>query len=103
MKKKICIIPVRLNSRRVPRKNFRLFAGLSLLEIAISSVRDANIFDEIYVCSDNQGAEKISNKMGVMFAKRSEEPANNERFLIDVVKEFIHQKKLDSEDRKSVV
>ena len=30
--------------------------------------------------------------MGVMFAKGLEEPANNER-LIDVVKEFINQRK----------
>ena len=36
--------------------------------------------------------------MGVMFAKRIEEPANNERFLIDVVKEFINQKKIEPDD-----
>ena len=46
---KIAVIPVRSGSKRLPKKNYRLFNSRTLVEIARDKCLDAGIFDKIVI------------------------------------------------------
>ena len=50
--KVIAMIPARLGSKRVKNKNLRLLGGKPLIAHVIETVKETNIFDEIYINSD---------------------------------------------------
>ena len=49
------IIPVRAGSQRVKNKNLKPFAGTTLLEIKIETLKKVQGIDEIIVSSDSEG------------------------------------------------
>lgn len=53
------LIPAKLNSRRIPGKNFRELCGKSLLERAIDSAIESGIFSRIIISSDTGRAFEI--------------------------------------------
>jgi len=71
MKKNICaLIAVRAGSKRVVNKNIRPFAGKSLLEIKINSIKEVSGIDKIFVSSDDDNMLKISESLGAISIKR---------------------------------
>ena len=61
--KRIAIIPARGGSKRIPKKNIRLFFGKPMLQYAISSSKKQP-FDEILVSSDDAEIIKIAESLG---------------------------------------
>ena len=57
--KKLCIIPARGGSKRLPRKNLKLLNGKPLIFHTIDSAIDSNIFDKIIFTSDNEEILKL--------------------------------------------
>jgi len=57
--KKICIIPARGGSKRLPRKNLKLLNGKPLIFHTIDSAIDSNIFDKIIFTSDSKEILKL--------------------------------------------
>lgn len=56
------VIPVRAGSKRLPRKNIIDFCGKSLTARCIETARAANIFNEIFVSTDDpELAEEAKN------------------------------------------
>ena len=49
----ICLIPARGGSKRIPRKNVRVFAGLPMIAHSLRAVREADVFDRISVSTDD--------------------------------------------------
>ena len=49
----ICIIPARGGSKRIPRKNIKLFCGKPMIEWAIAAAQSAGIFERIFVSTDD--------------------------------------------------
>lgn len=51
---KIAIIPVKVSSERVARKNFRAFTdkGASLLDLKIDQIKASGVYDRIYISTD---------------------------------------------------
>lgn len=49
----IAVIPARGGSKRIPRKNLRLFAGKPIMAYSIEAARDARLFDRIVVSTDD--------------------------------------------------
>ena len=49
----ICIIPARGGSKRIPRKNIRLFNGLPMIAWSIKAAQHSNCFDRIIVSTDD--------------------------------------------------
>ena len=94
----ICFIPVRKNSRRVFRKNFRIFSKISLLEIAVESALASDIFDRIVIGTDYEDLLLSKSNPLVEVYHRPEEKMDGERFLIDVVQEFIFANKFSNSD-----
>lgn len=69
MKKMVAVIPVRAGSQRVIDKNFRPFAGKSLLEHKLDLVKSLPV-DDIIINTDSEKAIEIAKKEGVSFHRR---------------------------------
>ena len=58
----ICMIPARLGSQRVKKKNLRLIDNKPLIQYIIESVNKCKIFDSIYLNSESDIFKKIAKK-----------------------------------------
>jgi pseudaminic acid cytidylyltransferase len=60
----IAIIPARGGSKRIPRKNIKLFYGVPVIAYAIKAARETEIFDEIIVSTDDKEIADIAQNFG---------------------------------------
>jgi N-acylneuraminate cytidylyltransferase len=60
----IAIIPARGGSKRIPRKNIKLFFGLPVISYAIARARECEVIDKVYVSTDDIEIADIANKFG---------------------------------------
>ena len=85
--KVIAMIPARLGSKRVKNKNLRLLGGKPLIAHVIETVKETNIFDEIYINSESDVFKQIADSYGINFYKRpselSTDEATNDDFTLD--------------------
>lgn len=65
----IAIIPIKSNSKRVPKKNFKMINGKPLYRYLLDNLSKCN-FDEIYVDSNSKQIEKYCLKKNYSFIKR---------------------------------
>jgi pseudaminic acid cytidylyltransferase len=61
---KIAVIPARGGSKRIPRKNIKLFHGKPMIAYAIDVARTSNIFDHIVVTTDDKEIAEIAKSCG---------------------------------------
>ncbi len=95
MSKTIAMIPARMGSKRVPKKNIRLLNGTPLISYIIRAAKESGCFDEIYVNSESDILGQIAKSEGVGFYKRpsslSTDTATNDGFVED----FLNQNDCD--------
>tara|TARA_B000000475_G_scaffold241280_1_gene211999 strand:- start:1158 stop:1838 length:681 start_codon:yes stop_codon:yes gene_type:complete len=60
----LCIIPARGGSKRIPRKNIKLFLGKPIISYSIKAAIEFGLFDEIIVSTDDVEIAEISKKYG---------------------------------------
>jgi len=89
MPKIVAMIPARMGSKRIPKKNIRLLNNKPLISYAIEAAKDAGCFDEIYVNSESSILEEIAESSGVKFFKRSPEMASDEATNDEFTNEFL--------------
>ena len=86
----IAMVPARMGSKRVKSKNLRLLDGRALIEHVLDTVSKINIFDEIYVNSEDEVFSGIAEKYGISFYKRpnhlSSDEATNDEFAYEFLK-----------------
>jgi CMP-N-acetylneuraminic acid synthetase/mannose-6-phosphate isomerase-like protein (cupin superfamily) len=84
------MIPARLGSKRIIKKNLRLLGDKPLIAYIIEAAKESEIFDEIYLNSEADIFGEIAKEYGISFYKRSETLASdtsiNDEFLGDFVK-----------------
>ena len=85
----VAMIPARMGSQRLKRKNLRKLGGLTLISSAIRKCIAADVFDEIWVNSEHSDFGEIAAQEGVHFHKRPPELANNTATSEDFVYEFL--------------
>lgn len=94
--KRLCIIPARGGSKRLPRKNVKLLNGKPLIFYTIDSVIKSDIFSKIIFTSDDDEILKVvsdnysSNVLDVV--KRPAELATDTSKVIDTVLHFLDDK-----------
>jgi CMP-N-acetylneuraminic acid synthetase len=88
---KIAMIPARMGSQRLKRKNLCLLGGVPLICHAIRKCVEADVFDEIWVNSEHGAFEEIAGQEGVRFHKRPEELADHQATSEDFVYEFLEK------------
>ncbi len=88
-KKIIAMIPARLGSKRIPKKNLRFLGDKILIQWVGEACKKAGVFDEIYINSEGDIFETIAKNMGVKFYKRDEslasDSATNDDFGLDFI------------------
>ena len=95
----IAIIPARGGSKRIPKKNIKIFCGKPIICYSISAALESGIFDEVMVSTDSKEIAEISEKAGakVPFI-RSKKNSDDDSTVIDVVKEVLDY--YDSEGKR---
>ena len=62
--RKICIIPARGGSKRIPRKNIKLFLGKPIIAYSIEASINSKLFDEVMVSTDDEEIAEIAISYG---------------------------------------
>ncbi len=88
--KVIAMIPARMGSQRIPRKNLRMIGGKPLIAHVIETVREIPLFDEVYVNSESDEVGALAKSLRIGFYKRPAEFASNtstnDQFALDFMK-----------------
>jgi len=62
----ICVIPARGGSKRIKRKNIKLFFGKPIIAYSIMAALKSNCFDQVIVSTDDDEIKKISEEWGAI-------------------------------------
>lgn len=62
---KLCIIPARGGSKRIPRKNVKPFCGKPMIAWSIETAQRSQCFDRIVVSTDDDEIAEIARRCGV--------------------------------------
>ena len=63
---RLCIIPARGGSKRIPRKNIKRFCGKPMLQRSIEAAFEASCFSHIVVSTDDPEIANLSVKLGAL-------------------------------------
>jgi len=85
----IAMIPARMGSQRLRQKNLRELGGIPLIVRAIRKCREAAVFDEIWVNSENETFRQIAESEGVRFHLRPHPLGDNNATSEEYVAEFL--------------
>tara|TARA_B100000768_G_C11254183_1_gene365580 strand:+ start:488 stop:1174 length:687 start_codon:yes stop_codon:yes gene_type:complete len=61
---KLAVIPARGGSKRIPRKNIKLFGGKPMIAWSIEAAEESGVFDRIIVSTDNAEIASIAREYG---------------------------------------
>jgi len=61
---KIAVIPARGGSKRIPRKNIRVFAGKPMIHWPIEAALQSGLFDDVIVSTDDEEIASIAQEAG---------------------------------------
>ncbi|RXJ66828.1 pseudaminic acid cytidylyltransferase [Halarcobacter ebronensis] len=64
MPKCVAIIPARGGSKRIPKKNIKLFHGKPLISYSIEAAKSSKLFDKILVSTDDEEIANIAKEYG---------------------------------------
>jgi CMP-N-acetylneuraminic acid synthetase/quercetin dioxygenase-like cupin family protein len=83
----VAMIPARLGSKRVKKKNLRLIDGKPLIGYVIETLLESKVFDVIYLNSESLVFKEIADSYGISFYHRPEEyssdTSTNDEFGLD--------------------
>ncbi|WP_142784479.1 pseudaminic acid cytidylyltransferase [Changchengzhania lutea] len=88
--KRVCIIPARGGSKRIPKKNSKDFLGKPIITYSIQTALDSNLFDEVMVSTDDKEIANIALNHGAKVPfMRSEKNSNDFATTFEVIEEVI--------------
>lgn len=61
---KVCLIPARGGSKRIPRKNIRDFNGKAMIGWSIETAQEAELFERIIVSTDDPEIAEVAKSFG---------------------------------------
>lgn len=91
-KNAVAIIPARGGSKRIPRKNIKLFFGKPLIAYSIKTALESGLFDKVIVTTDDEEIASIAEKFGAIPYIRPKELADDftaTQPVIDDVLEYL--------------
>ena len=93
MNKKLAIITARGGSKRIPRKNIKLFNGFPIIKYSIDAALSSNEFDEGMVSTDDNEIAEIAKKYGAKVpflrsAKNSDDYSGTADVMEEVILEY---------------
>ena len=91
----ICMIPARLGSQRLAKKNLQLFNGETLIKNAINKAKSCTLFDEIWVNSEAETIGEVAKQEHVNFHLRPARLSTSSATSEDFVYEFLNHHECD--------
>ncbi len=90
--KSVAIIPARGGSKRIPRKNIRLFCGKPIISYSIETALESSLFDQVLVSTDDEEIATVSRQYGATVNElRPPEISDDVTGVLDVVSHEIKQ------------
>jgi N-acylneuraminate cytidylyltransferase len=90
----LAIIPARGGSKRIPRKNIKLFLGKPIIAYSIEAALKSNLFDEVMVSTDDKEIAEIAKVYGAKVPFfRSKENSDDYSTTTDVLLEVLNNYK----------
>ncbi|MBT4668525.1 MAG: pseudaminic acid cytidylyltransferase [Lentimicrobiaceae bacterium] len=87
---RLCVIPARGGSKRIPRKNIKFFFGQSMIGYSIKAAIASECFDKVIVSTDDQEIAEVAKSFGAEVPfMRPDELANDYTTTIPVIKHAI--------------
>lgn len=80
-----------MGSQRLTKKNLRELNGIPLIERAIKKCKEANIFDEIWVNSEDVIFKRFAEENAVSFHHRAKALGNNQATSEEYITEFLEK------------
>ena len=88
----LAIIPARGGSKRIPKKNIKLFLGKPIIAYSIEIAIESNLFDDIIVSTDDIEIANIAKDYGAQVPFfRSEINSSDFATTFDVIEEVINE------------
>ncbi len=88
--KKIAIITARGGSKRIPKKNIKIFHGKPIIAYSIEAALKSGIFDEVMVSTDDLEIKQIALEYGAKVPfLRSEKNSDDFSTTADVIEEVL--------------
>ena len=84
------MIPCRLGSQRIPKKNLRLLNGLTLSQWVGRAAKQSGVLDDVYINSESTIFEKIAKDQNLKFYRRPEHLASNSATNDDFALDFMN-------------
>ena len=92
MAQSLAIIPARGGSKRIPRKNIRLFLGKPVISYPIKAALESRLFDEVMVSTDDDEIAEVARQFGAKVPfMRSKNNADDMATTADVLLEVLEQ------------
>jgi CMP-N-acetylneuraminic acid synthetase/quercetin dioxygenase-like cupin family protein len=80
----VAMVPARMGSKRVKSKNLRFLDGKPLIEHVLGTLSRVQVFDEIYINSEDEIFSEIADRYGLSYYNRpdflSSDEATNDEF-----------------------
>lgn len=91
--KKVAIIPARGGSKRIPRKNIKLFLGKPIIAYSIEAAFKSNLFEEVMVSTDDEEIANLARQLGanvpfMRSAKNADDFATTVDVLLEVIQSY---------------
>jgi pseudaminic acid cytidylyltransferase len=83
---KIAVIPARGGSKRIPRKNIKMFDGFPMIGYAIKVALASKLFDKVIVSTDDDEISQIARSCGALVPfKRPAELSDDQTVTVPVI------------------
>lgn len=91
----VAMIPARMGSTRIPKKNIRILNGKPLMEYPIDLCKQSNRFSSIWFNSESLQLGKLAISLGINFHHRPKALSSNTATNRDFVYEFLKTHECD--------
>lgn len=95
MKKIIAMIPARMGSKRIPKKNIRIMVDKPLIQYPIDLLTKSGCIEEIYINSESEILGEFASMNGISFHKRPSELSTDTATNVDFTTEFLEKHDCD--------
>lgn len=94
----ICIITARGGSKRIPKKNIKVFCGKPIIAYSIEAALKSELFDEVMVSTDSEEIADVAKKYGALVpfmrsAENSDDFSGTEDVVVEVLADYKKQGK----------
>ena len=95
MKKMVAMIPARMGSKRIPKKNIRFMVDKPLIQYPIDLINNSEFVSEVYINSESEILGEFAEKNGIKFHRRPPELSTDTATNVDFTTEFLEKHECD--------